>query len=139
MPKDVLPFVEAATSKQTTVSFNGLHSGNSDFIENSIWNGFTISKAISTPCHLTGFELKLSGTDNYANNDGIYTIDTSKLVDGNPIYVNSAKGRFIGVSGLSNWVLTSTGYLDQIIKQSQSNPSASFGGFYSNTNGAVPI
>ena len=71
--------------------------------------------------------LNKPGSGNYANCDGVYIIDTSKLLNGQPVYVNAAKNRFLGYTG-GNWVITGTQWLDGILKN-----QGSFGGFHGNS------
>ena len=74
---------------------------------------------------------------NYANCNGVYKMDSDKLVNGKPVFVNPDKERFIGRCG-SGWVLTGCQWLNDIVKES-ANKSNSFGGFHSSLNGEVPI
>jgi len=78
-------------------------------------------------------------SSNYANCNGIYNLDSDKIVNGKPIFVNMEKGRFIGRSE-SGWVLTGCQWLEDIIDKSASADKLySFGGFHSSLNQDVPV
>ena len=83
--------------------------------------------------NITSFELiNKSGGSNYANCCGIYTIDTDKLINKQPIYLCSEKQRFIGYSG-GIWILTGCQWLEALINDSIDG-NKNFGGFHNSTN-----
>ena len=104
--------------------YRGELSADKNLITYSPDNRWPKTSSAEPACSLK-FVNKPAG-NNYAACDGIYVIDTSKRLNGQPVYINAAKSRFLGYTG-SNWVVTGTQWLDGIL-QSQGG----FGGFHGN-------
>ena len=71
-----------------------------------------------------------AGDPNYANCNGTYVLDP-RFLNGQPIYINAAKDRFIGFES-PGWEITATGYLDGILAA-----GGSFGGYHNNVGDDV--
>jgi len=71
------------------------------------------------------------GTDNYANCNGVYTLDPGPLLNGKHIYTNPEKKRFIGWNGRT-WTLTAMCYREKIFSGEIASP---FGGFHFSSHG----
>ena len=72
------------------------------------------------------FENK-EGGDNYANCDGIYSLEESRgPINKKPIYINKEKDRFLAATGQTGWCITAMQYLDGIEQQK----FGGFGGFH---------
>ena len=93
-------------------------------------SGYYLDTTTCSSCQNLVFVTKPSG-NNYADCSGVYAVD-SRTVNGKPVYINSAKSRFLAYSRSGGWVITGTQYLDGIVSS-----GGSFGGFHGNS-GADP-
>ena len=80
-------------------------------------------------CQSLVFTLK-PGDGNYADCDGTYVLDP-RLLNGQPIYINAAKNRFIGFAGFS-WIITGTELLNGLLAGGVFS-----GGFHFNSDPSV--
>tara|TARA_B100001094_G_scaffold323641_1_gene374880 strand:- start:252 stop:2054 length:1803 start_codon:yes stop_codon:yes gene_type:complete len=77
--------------------------------------------------------------NNYANCDGRYVLYISKKVNGQGVYINEIKNRFIGYSA-GTWILTGIQWLENIIEESKNLNNHGFGGFHASISKTeVPI
>jgi hypothetical protein len=74
---------------------------------------------------------------NYANCCGVYTIDTTKLINKKPVYISLEKQRFIGYSS-GIWILTGCQWLDALMNESIDG-NKNFGGFHNSLNSDILI
>ena len=126
-------------SQAENVNLNGGQFGTNDPIQISQWVNYTVFTPLYCPLAIRSFQLKLTGTKNNGNNDGTYTLDSSKTVNGLPVYVNQKKQRFMAVdTGSGAWTIAGIQYLAAAVTLSASQ-HYNFSGFYSATNGAGPI
>ena len=72
-----------------------------------------------------------SGKANYGNCAGGYKLDTTRCLNGKPVYINEEQGRFLGKTAGGHWVIGSLSELDSFLAQDAKN----FGGFHSASSG----
>lgn len=92
---------------KTTANLNdGGQFGSSDPIQISQWVNYAVFAPLYCPLAMRSFQLKLTGIKNNGNNDGIYILDQSKVINTFPVYVNQKKKRFIAVdTGVGAWTI----------------------------------